>query len=344
MRLSPHANLIPAMPSRWIKQAGILRGVMRRLEVIDASYRVLGSDSFEIPVDDLIAPYPLFAVHHAQYELPPSQNFLHEWKCSNCYLNIAECNFSQRMGFGGISTIVHGPWREKAHGRLCLALPIWLYCDDTSGNKSKKWNKHNSILMSLAGLLSSHSNLPFEIHFISMSNLAPPTEMFEGLSNEIRCVAYDFYIINYALVGLFYHTGGFKQMVLQCLTVLREQRSCSSPGSMHFRATILWQVKQLLTLDWTVYFFAVCVKHAALTFKMLWKLIVFWMMRSSLCRCGLVIACKVSDWQHWIHVSRKEYYAQKMTHWDSCAFNLILHYCHQLLNRSNFEMHLAWVL
>ncbi|KAH9941369.1 hypothetical protein B0H21DRAFT_780213 [Amylocystis lapponica] len=29
---------------------------------------------------------------------------------------------------------------------------MWLYCDDTSGNSSKKWNKHNSILLTLAGL------------------------------------------------------------------------------------------------------------------------------------------------------------------------------------------------
>ena len=54
VRLTPHENPIPAIPSRWIKWAGILRG---QLEVINDSYRVLGSNSFEIPVDDLVEPY-----------------------------------------------------------------------------------------------------------------------------------------------------------------------------------------------------------------------------------------------------------------------------------------------
>ncbi|THU88786.1 hypothetical protein K435DRAFT_635318, partial [Dendrothele bispora CBS 962.96] len=44
------------------------------------------------------------------------------------------------------------PWRTKAKGKRVLAFPIWLYCDDTSGNQSKKWNKHNSFLFTAAGL------------------------------------------------------------------------------------------------------------------------------------------------------------------------------------------------
>ncbi|KAI0272445.1 hypothetical protein BC834DRAFT_347611, partial [Gloeopeniophorella convolvens] len=32
------------------------------------------------------------------------------------------------------------PWRAKANGRRVVALPIFLYCDDTSGNMSKRWN------------------------------------------------------------------------------------------------------------------------------------------------------------------------------------------------------------
>lgn len=79
VRISPHKNPIPAVPSRWIKRAGVLRGVMRQLEVINNSYRVSGS--FEIPVDDLVTPYPLFVAHHARYNLPPLRNFLRKQKC-----------------------------------------------------------------------------------------------------------------------------------------------------------------------------------------------------------------------------------------------------------------------
>ncbi|KAL1708926.1 hypothetical protein EV121DRAFT_276854 [Schizophyllum commune] len=40
----------------------------------------------------------------------------------------------------------------KARGYRTLAFPLWMYCDDTSGNVSKKWNKHNSFLFTPAGL------------------------------------------------------------------------------------------------------------------------------------------------------------------------------------------------
>lgn len=43
-------------------------------------------------------------------------------------------------------------WCVLARNHRVLAFPIWLYCDDTSGNMSKKWNKHNSWLFSAAGL------------------------------------------------------------------------------------------------------------------------------------------------------------------------------------------------
>ncbi|KAG2750187.1 hypothetical protein P692DRAFT_201906126 [Suillus brevipes Sb2] len=43
-------------------------------------------------------------------------------------------------------------WRVRASGARVYAMPLWLYCDDTSGNLSKKWNKHNSFLFTPAGL------------------------------------------------------------------------------------------------------------------------------------------------------------------------------------------------
>ncbi|KAJ7865746.1 hypothetical protein B0H14DRAFT_2573734 [Mycena olivaceomarginata] len=47
---------------------------------------------------------------------------------------------------------VGNPWRESAKGSRVCSFPIWMYCDDTSGNVSKKWNKHNSFLFTPAGL------------------------------------------------------------------------------------------------------------------------------------------------------------------------------------------------
>ena len=50
-------------------------------------------------------------------------------------------------------------------------IPLVLFSDDVSGNKSKKWNKFDVWAMLLAGLpRSTNCNLE-NIHFISASNL-----------------------------------------------------------------------------------------------------------------------------------------------------------------------------
>ncbi|KAJ6489298.1 hypothetical protein C8R47DRAFT_1215648 [Mycena vitilis] len=65
-------------------------------------------------------------------------------------------------------------WRIKANGRRVHSVPLWTYCDDTSGNVSKKWNKHNSILFILAGLPRNLTQMLYNVHLIATSNLAPP--------------------------------------------------------------------------------------------------------------------------------------------------------------------------
>ena len=61
-----------------------------------------------------------------------------------------------------------------------------MYCDDTSGNVSKKWNKHNSFLFVRGGLPREQVHLGYNIHFLSTSNIAPPLEMLEGIVDDIR--------------------------------------------------------------------------------------------------------------------------------------------------------------
>jgi hypothetical protein len=80
------------------------------------------------------------------------------------------------------------PWRVRACGHMVVSLPIWLYCDDTSGNRSKKWNEHNSFLFTLAGLPQEEASQEYNIHFLCTSNLARPLEMLEGVVEDIRFV------------------------------------------------------------------------------------------------------------------------------------------------------------
>jgi hypothetical protein len=63
-----------------------------------------------------------------------------------------------------------------------------MYCDDTSGNLSKKWNEHNSFLFLPAGLPRAQAQKEFNIHFLSTSNIAPPLEMLDGIVEQLECV------------------------------------------------------------------------------------------------------------------------------------------------------------
>lgn len=81
-------------------------------------------------------------------------------------------------------------WRELAKGRRVHSAPLWLYCDDTSGNVSKKWNKHNSVLFTLAGLPRTSAQLLYNVHFLETSNIAPPLEMMEAFVESLKSVIF----------------------------------------------------------------------------------------------------------------------------------------------------------
>ncbi|KIJ43281.1 hypothetical protein M422DRAFT_170181, partial [Sphaerobolus stellatus SS14] len=81
---------------------------------------------------------------------------------------------------------VGNEWRARAKGCKVLSFLIWLYCDDTSGNLSKKWNKHNSFLFTAAGLPRKHVQMEYNVHFLSTSNIAPPLEMMDGIVTQLE--------------------------------------------------------------------------------------------------------------------------------------------------------------
>lgn len=77
-------------------------------------------------------------------------------------------------------------WRVKAKGSRVVSFMLWLYCDDTSGNLSKKWNKLNSFLWTAAGLPRSISQCQYNVHFLATSNKAPPLEMLDGIVEQLE--------------------------------------------------------------------------------------------------------------------------------------------------------------
>ncbi|KAA1076465.1 hypothetical protein PGT21_007921 [Puccinia graminis f. sp. tritici] len=100
-------------------------------------------------------------------------------------------------------------WREKAGGRIIRQMPISLYSDDTSGNTSKKWNKHISYYFTLASLPPHLTNQHFHCHFLCTSNSAGPMELAEAIVDDLielqteGVVAYDSSISEEVLVTSF---------------------------------------------------------------------------------------------------------------------------------------------
>ena len=64
-------------------------------------------------------------------------------------------------------------------------VPLVLFSDDTSGNRSKKWHKFESWFVSLAGL-PRHLNARLEnIHFVSCSDSVSPLDLSGPIAQEL---------------------------------------------------------------------------------------------------------------------------------------------------------------
>ncbi|KAI9614860.1 hypothetical protein H4Q26_009258 [Puccinia striiformis f. sp. tritici PST-130] len=81
------------------------------------------------------------------------------------------------------------PWRICAQNRVIRNVPITLYADDTSGNQSKRWNKHVSYCFTLSGLSPKLTNMEYNCHFIATSNQAGPLEIAEPIIAELNELA-----------------------------------------------------------------------------------------------------------------------------------------------------------
>ncbi len=80
--------------------------------------------------------------------------------------------------------------KGKARGRPVVMLPIILYSDDTSGNKSKKWHKFDSWSVLFAGVPREiNSQIP-NIHFMCCSDAVSALEMAELIGRSHKPVVW----------------------------------------------------------------------------------------------------------------------------------------------------------
>ena len=66
-----------------------------------------------------------------------------------------------------------------------VVAPVVLYSDDTSGNKSKKWNKFDSWCMTLAGLPQHMVDRPQHMHLLACSNNVSALDMAALLVDDL---------------------------------------------------------------------------------------------------------------------------------------------------------------
>ncbi|KAF9002616.1 hypothetical protein BDZ89DRAFT_1169723 [Hymenopellis radicata] len=172
-----HNNGLVVMPFRWFMGGDELHARcwdMSRV-VTDSSeaWRITKDSVREIPASHFLVNFPSLQEDYKRYKIP-DPGFIHD---------VTEQGVSSKWTL--TNPVKGNVWRERADGCRVVSFPIWLYCDDTSGNVSKKWNEHNSFLFTAAGLDRSESQKDFNVHFLSTSNIAPPLEMLDGIAEQI---------------------------------------------------------------------------------------------------------------------------------------------------------------
>lgn len=190
------------MPTRWfyrnkvlVAQAWKLRAVSRELS---SGWIVEEFDQIEVSQDLFLVGFETWNSSHSTAGLPSvSQIF------GKSLMQLSSFSLVLIFGIGSLTSpdgslspwtrtdpAIGNRWRALANGARVYAFPIWLYCDDTSGNLSKKWNKHNSFLFTPAGLPRAHVHREYNVHFLCTSNLAPPLEMLDGVVDQLEYVCH----------------------------------------------------------------------------------------------------------------------------------------------------------
>ena len=70
-------------------------------------------------------------------------------------------------------------------GKPVSIVPVNLYTDDSSGNRSKKWNKFDCWTLLLAGLPKCENARLHNIHFLTCSNRVPVLDMASPIVKDL---------------------------------------------------------------------------------------------------------------------------------------------------------------
>ncbi|KAJ4477736.1 hypothetical protein C8J55DRAFT_430734, partial [Lentinula edodes] len=160
-------------------------------------YVVHQHQTIQFPASRLLSSFPYLVETHDLDGIPNPCNILGTFITSNfsdiyltkMYLYVYTSSHDHEIQPWSLTSAEHNfanRWRVLAKGHEVLNFSMWLYCDDTSGNVSKKWNKHNSFLFTAAGLPQEYGHQESNVHFLCTSNLAPPLEMLDGITTQLE--------------------------------------------------------------------------------------------------------------------------------------------------------------
>ncbi|KAI6026090.1 hypothetical protein EDC04DRAFT_2606176 [Pisolithus marmoratus] len=170
------------MPIRWFQHKGMFFAKAWSLRAVVNDTRcgwiVEGHREIEISEAELLVSFKNWGVSQSTFALPPAQNIMGIEKSCQGGLQLEPWTLTKPHE--------GNQWHALANGAHVYSFPIWLYCDDTSGNLSKHWNKHNSFLFTPAGLPHAAVHQEYNVHFLCTSNTAPPLEMLDGFVNQLE--------------------------------------------------------------------------------------------------------------------------------------------------------------
>ncbi|KAF7965797.1 hypothetical protein HWV62_41769 [Athelia sp. TMB] len=170
------------IPVRWFQIGEVLFAKCWKMETMATDYgygwRVVQCDDYTVSHAEFLKCFPDLCsdTENGRSAVPhPSRIF-----------DCLKPDTQEHASWTFTNPVIGNRWRALAKSHRALAFPIWMYCDDTSGNLSKKWNEHNSFLFTPAGLPRTEAQKEYNIHFLSTSNIAPPLEMMEGIVEQLE--------------------------------------------------------------------------------------------------------------------------------------------------------------
>ncbi|KAH9815296.1 hypothetical protein DFH28DRAFT_279386 [Melampsora americana] len=116
-------------------------------------------------------------------KMTTSNGLLLQKNCGGCIYQQNHVTQQQKV------ILVPNAWRVKAQGRVIRHVPLTLYCDDTSGNISKQWNKHISYYINMSGLPSHLIHLDFNTLFLATSNTASALELGDHVVDQLNTLS-----------------------------------------------------------------------------------------------------------------------------------------------------------